>query len=1093
LKFVTSPLSFFAIERQEKMPTILNEWLQEHGTDPLAPVWVVVPSAAIRQRLEWDLAYTRTGDYSISSNMRYFFPEEFVRTVEETVMADLGHSRYEWRPETIATRLVGLSTETISWRHALAEAAELDEVIRWRRDEFNPSTLPTLCQRLIATDEWEHHGPFVQRDEVIDGLTAGHGRLAPVIVLYGLENAPGGSEFVKLIQAISQRAFIGVFTAYPSATRASTQKCDVGASWWCGLDEHLDVWRASGVEITPRPGEVRPGTLGRLQATLAGEEVAESSNLSATVRVIGSVGPARQAEMARDEILRLLEDETKKVEPNRILVTSPNLARFVPHLERHWAYAPFAEDENGQRIRLPRLVFELTEKDGSSLRTRGVLAARLLDLVNNYVTLAQVEELLQFSALTAAIDLDDESVLRVSTVAREARVSFGISTTQRASFGLSADGSPIGTWQRFFDRLALTAMMPDVDDPEQLGASTDLTMVAGLNKIFRCVERAQSSLSSASTKTIDQWLEWFSEHFGDLMERAGSRDDSLEKALRQITEDFEWANGELAIPFSFFRDYWNSLASSGSRAQNFGGFGVHVAPLSALTSAAYDYVVILGLDEENFPNASVSSPTFQPPRAGDPNPRNALLASLLLAINSATKELIVTFNSRNELSGEPVKAPVVLEELREFLGKATPILEGPRHGFVRPTDLERLHDSFDPKYRGLGTAIAQSDGRESRTRAAIKKMASAVEKGHATEVLSVKGLQFFLRNPSAHFVSRGLLGEPLSRIDSSAEPPRIQYNGLERFIIREEIIDRLVTSFFHSGNMDNADDIYSEIVQRESVAADIPFQLVTNLISGTDLVKIATNCFNDLSDFEPLTPAEELAFYAPIDLPCGVTLRPRNGQPDEARPWTVLRDFSRRQLDSGGGPATIRFYPNKWDPIKERRSALAMWIDLLIMKVNESVDRNLVPTTYEFFPGVTAKGSNAMVSYRYIGSRDEALVDLDALVRLFEMGSTIPLAIGRHSTPMEIETGSGYEGFVEDRKESSFNIIFEDDYQEFLQIGADQEVSPIIEGIAKKIEKAREPASERLIGRVGTDDSRSTFKLLSTWRKEAIQKKKAGS
>ena len=571
---MTSPLAFFAVERQEKMPTLVIEWLKRNDSDPLAPVWVVVPSAAIRQRLEWDLAETRKDDSAISSNMCYFFPEEFVRTVEETVMNDLGLTRHEWRPETIATRLVGLSTEEISWRHALADAAELDEVIRWRRDEFNPAALTTLCQRLVAGEEWRDHGPFVQRDAVMNGLAAGHGRLAPVIVLYGLENAPGGSEFVTLIKAISHRASIGVFTVYPSATRASTQQCDVGASWWRSLDEHLDVWRASGVEVMPHTGDVRPGTLGQLQLALSGEAVMESPNLPATVRVIGSVGPSRQVEMARDEILRLLEDRQKRVEPNCILVTSPNLERFVPHLERHWAYAPFVEDENGEKIRLPRLAFELTEKDGSSLRTRGVLAARLLDLVNNYVTLAQIEDLLRFPALTTAINLDDEAILRVSSLAREARVTFGASSTQRAGFNLTPDGSPIGTWQRFFDRLALTAMLPDVDDPEQLGVSTDLTTVAELNKVFRCIERAQDTLSSASTKTVSQWVSWLSGNFDSLLERAGSRDDSLERALRQITEDFEWAKGELEVPFNFFRDYWNSLTSSSSRAQNFGGFGV---------------------------------------------------------------------------------------------------------------------------------------------------------------------------------------------------------------------------------------------------------------------------------------------------------------------------------------------------------------------------------------------------------------------------------------------------------------------------------------------------------------------------------------
>ena len=68
------------------MPAFLANWLLERQEDPLEPIWVVVPSAAVRQRLEWDLAKARQGDSQISSNMRYMFPEEFVRTVETIVL-----------------------------------------------------------------------------------------------------------------------------------------------------------------------------------------------------------------------------------------------------------------------------------------------------------------------------------------------------------------------------------------------------------------------------------------------------------------------------------------------------------------------------------------------------------------------------------------------------------------------------------------------------------------------------------------------------------------------------------------------------------------------------------------------------------------------------------------------------------------------------------------------------------------------------------------------------------------------------------------------------------------------------------------------
>ena len=74
----------------------------------------------------------------------------------------------------------------------------------------------------------------------------------------------------------------------------------------------------------------------------------------------------------------------------------------MPHIERHWDYPNVLHRTDDQLVleRLPRVPYELTERDASSFRNRARLLGALLGLIGNYVTITQIEELLQFDSMT---------------------------------------------------------------------------------------------------------------------------------------------------------------------------------------------------------------------------------------------------------------------------------------------------------------------------------------------------------------------------------------------------------------------------------------------------------------------------------------------------------------------------------------------------------------------------------------------------------------------------------------------------------------------------------------------------------------------
>lgn len=1042
-------LELFTVQHQRDLPGELADWLRAGRGSVLERPWVVVPSAAMRQRLDWDLADASGLAVGISSNIRFLFLEEFVGLVEQLVLDELGITRHDWRVEAIAGRLASRSGGTESWADVLAEASTLDEVVRWRPDTLEARSFAPLTTQLLQSEEWQNHGPLVQRALTLEGLAKGMGRIASNVALYGLANAPGGEGFVKFVSAVAERSRVGVFLTTASSPSAMT--------WSRSLNDHLSLWSDS-VTPTEVPASIQlKGDIAALNQGVTGESTTSFTN-DGSVRLLGAVGIARQVEMARDEILRLLE--TTNVAPHEILVTASDLDAIHPHLERFWGYEKFSEDD----VRLPRLAYEVIERPSASFRSRDRLAAQLLSLIGGYVTIEEIDEVLAYPSLSLALGIDEEYRGRLLKLAREGRLAFGSSAAQRAGLEVFAAGSEAGTWNRILARLAITAMMPDDNEnADQLGTGDDLFVVGGVRRLFDAIEAAQEDVQELPVRTVVAWCEWLDERFGPFLQRGKSKDSSLERAFEQVRADFP-SDVDVAVDFSFFRSYWRSLSESGSKGQTFGRYGVHVAPLPALAMASYRYVVVLGLDEERLPSAQIQSPILSPARVGDPNPRAALLGALALVLRGARDGVVICFNDRNELNGEEAKRSVVMEELIERIGGAMSALihRGARHGFAIPNDRPVIRETFDSRYEGLGSMIvnASSSSRRNHDDRAQGE-GSSPSHIHPAEV-TVKQLHRFLRNSASHYVERGLLGSAMSRIELDDHQPRVGFGGLTSYNVRLEVIEHFA-GIRQTLNATDATGGYYEILERESVAAEIPW-LFKELRVDNFLQKSAEEYKKDLTCFEELSSEEEQSYYRPRTLSNGIVLRVRSASPDEKNPWSVYRDYSSRQEDQPGAPITVRLYPNGMKEARDWRDTLSMLVDLLVMKVQQPSDDYRFPTSTEFFAGAGSKSINAQITYRFTGSAAQAEHLLERLVSLFLRGLDEPLAIGRYTTPMLIEGGDAGVGFKKDREEPLFLAFFGTSLHELRDQPSFSDVHNLFVEIASLVQKLRETGGQRKSG-----------------------------
>jgi hypothetical protein len=264
--------------------------------------------------------------------------------------------------------------------------------------------------------------------------------------------------------------------------------------------------------------------------------------------------------------------------------------------------------------------------------------------------------------------------------------------------------------------------------------------------------------------------------------------------------------------------------------------------------------------------------------------------------------------------------------------------------------------------------------------------------------------------------------------------------------------------------------------------------LIAEKINLEGVVRIVKRLREDYSCFSEIDSDENPSWYRDIHLENGVVINLRSGQPDELNKWTVYRDFSKRQTGDGGGPATRRFHPSKMDKPKQFRATLVMLLDLLIMKINQPESENQMPVATIFFANEGLKNGNPQLSYRYEGTREQAIEDLQGLVNFYQAGTKTPMAIGRYSIPLELHDGALSDGFVEDVSEPIFNLIFGEDSRDFAALSSAQGVSSFFESVCSNVTFSRETARERTLGRIGTDDELAKFKPVINTESESGDK-----
>gem|GEM_PF-2124533 len=1100
---VSPGLNFYVGESLQTLCEAFAGQLHQPSDDVLDPVWTVLPSSALRQWLDANLSLTPTPssiDDGITANLRYLFPTELVRNVEQLALRANGQSWTDWSTEALTLRILRLQSQSshgVDFSKARAQAESIDEIARWRPELINDLQNQLVTAEIRSVIEalgLVNDGPTIQSRQVREILESSVAiDLPPRLVIFGLANVPGGEGFTSLVAALSSRCAVDIFVPAPSisAVRDRLETNHVGTddfsrlSWTREADEAFALWTLLAPDkdrwhLLEPSHAVSTSLLSKFQQYVRGRSHDDVTSLDASVQVIGCIGNARQCEQLRDALFEILGGGD--IKPHEVLVVSPDLGSFEPLLDCYWNYpASTGNDE----LRLPRLRYEVTEHSSQQLANRLGASIALLHLIGNYDTLEQMQHFLAFPSVASALKLEFEDLQRLWQLARDGHLAFGVTARQREALSVSqykpANTGDVdaGTWERIVDRVALATLLPNEstwqelsDDAPQpmsrrvvgwpLGEATDASLLAKVAPLLRLLELEAPRRTSSARQPLTFWLETLRNWMRELSLHDG--DDSFELALSRLETLFTNASEDLArvsLSFSEFQQFWQSLDDQRTQPRVFGRGGVVVSDPSSMPFAPYKVICVMGFDEDKIFPAPLPRPAMRERRLGDPDQRRALLGALLAATLCATERLIITWNDRSDETGRSIRPSIALDEFLDALQNLTQattkelVRQGPRHAFVASVGAPRV---FDTRIRSLASMN-------------LTTLDEPSPRLHDATIVSLSQLRTFLRDPLAQFIRAGLQSMVPEQIEDDASYPRISPGTLTLYQLREQYVRRVSkllpeASSFNDVNSDDHDFsrraalLNNEVRSDERYAGDIPTLLWSSEFK-TDLLNLfAFNDMHDACEFERWENDDQASTLLSFDnsrLSISVSHNDElNVQRDSSWIW---RDVEDPDVDATSTDLCTRHVvPSPLTNSRLARNVLLYALDVTILKALFPGSRCSTVATflpdriepYASAQGIVPSGEfqlNPAFVLRFEGTREDAVLSLVTLLQLYEQASERPIPLFRATNAAATLTGlfrnahdfwASHDGERGDSTTTSSQMFFDVPFENLRELSPDE-------------------------------------------------------
>ncbi len=374
-------------------------------------------------------------------------------------------------------------------------------------------------------------------------------------------------------------------------------------------------------------------------------------------------GERRQVQLVRDQILQWLANDSS-LEPRDILIMTPQINRYAPLI------SSIFNDVAATNVELP---FYITDRSLQEEPGLSQYLLQLLQLASSRLTASTLDSLLANPAIQKQQGLNQEDAIKISDSLQLTGFRWGLDAKER-------DGDEIHSLSWCLDRWLLGLVLPKAPGLAPGGAapfSGEITLNE-LTKWWNFLSLFCNQLQELRrSHTCEEWITLLKVFAEDLFGDGGSWAWEL-KAFHSALEDWRHVGKicQLKLEASVVADVLNkALMVEAGRFGHRNG-RITISALEPMRAIPHRVIILLGLNSDIFPRHR-DRPSFhllaQRRKLGDPRNSDQDRYVLLEALMSTRQHLMITWNSRNERTGEeiPASSPVqqMIKQLENELGK----------------------------------------------------------------------------------------------------------------------------------------------------------------------------------------------------------------------------------------------------------------------------------------------------------------------------------------------------------------------------------------------------------------------------------------
>ncbi len=404
----------------------------------------------------------------------------------------------------------------------------------------------------------------------------------------------------------------------------------------------------------------KPNLLEQLQQELLftkNESIFTKEKSDKSLLFLKSPGKYRQVELIRDHILQLFSND-KKLQPRDILIMTPQIDSYAPIITSVF------NNINHNITQLPWVITDRSQVDKVGLIH---FVLNLLEISASRLTASIFEKLLTNPALQTQQNINSDEVSDIIKSLQSAGFTWGLDSSER--FGEETHSL---CW--CLERFLLGLVLPDdpingisnISPYSKNISSTEFIKAWGiLSKLCNYIDAIRSK------RSCKEWTKLITSLVKDLFEDGGEWAWEEQQLLTIVNN---WGlitdNCELEIDCLVVKDIITKALSSTN-----GKFGhrtgkITISALEPMRAIPHQIIIVMGLESGTFPridNRRSFNLLERKRELGDPNQYDKDRYSLLEALISTRQNLLVSWNSKDEKTGEDLEPPSPIQQWLNYL------------------------------------------------------------------------------------------------------------------------------------------------------------------------------------------------------------------------------------------------------------------------------------------------------------------------------------------------------------------------------------------------------------------------------------------